>query len=464
LTDLGDVLHAHVAALFPICRSITGPGLRETLRYIADHIPLRISEVPTGTKVLDWEVPPEWRVRGATLRTLDGRTLIDFRHNTLHLLQYSTPVDRVVPLRELQAHLHSLPEQPDLIPYRTSYYARNWGFCLADRERQALTDDAYHVEIDTSLEPGSLSYGECLLPGDSAQEVLISAHCCHPSLANDNLSSIAVAIELARALSQRPHRFSYRFLFAPGTIGAIAWLHFNRDARARIAHGLVLTCLGDPAPPSYKRSRKGTAPIDRYADYVLREAGNGDRIAPFAPTGYDERQFCSPGFDLPMGCLMRSPGGSFPEYHTSADTPAFVTGAALANSFSVIRQILDLVERDGSFRNTSPLGEPQLGRRGLYDGERAAGLNRMAVDAQSVGRHAVAARHRRTCRIAVHRHRRRRRRVARGGSAGARGCPAGQVFWRGRSVRLVISAVAGKRYSIITTSATSDGWSRRSGV
>jgi aminopeptidase-like protein len=379
LTDIGEVLHAHVAALFPLCRSITGAGLRATLRYIGEHIPLRVREVPTGTRVLDWEVPPEWSVRGATLRTLDGRTLVDFRRNNLHLLQYSTPVDRIVPLDELQAHLFSLPEQPGLIPYRTSYYARNWGFCLSDQDRRALTDKAYRVHIDTSLEPGSLTYGECFLPGQSAREVLISAHCCHPSLANDNLSSIAVAIELARTLAGRSRRLGYRFLFAPGTIGAISWLHFNRDAPERIAHGLVLTCLGDPAPPSYKRSRKGTAAIDRYAGYVLRESGNGDRISPFSPTGYDERQFCSPGFDLPMGCLMRSPGGSFPQYHTSDDTPSFVTGAALADSLSVARRILDLVECDGTFRNTSPYGEPQLGRRGLYDGERAAGLDRMAV-------------------------------------------------------------------------------------
>lgn len=379
MTDIGEALHAHVAALFPICRSITGAGLRATLGYIGQHIPLQIHEIASGTPVLDWEIPPEWNVRGATLRTLDGRSVVDFRRNNLHLLNYSTPVDRVVPLAELQTHLHSLPEQPDLIPYRTSYYARNWGFCLADRDRQALTDEAYRVVIDTTLEPGSLTYGECLLPGDSAQEVLFSAHCCHPSLANDNLSSIAVAIELARQLAERPRRFSYRFVFAPGTIGAITWLHHNRDARERVAHGLVLTCLGDPAPPSYKRSRQGTAAIDRYVEYVLREGGNGDRITAFAPTGYDERQFCSPGFDLPMGCLMRSPGGGFPEYHTSADNPSLVTPQALADSLGLLRTIVDMIEHDQTLRNVMPFGEPQLGRRGLYDGERAAGLDRMAV-------------------------------------------------------------------------------------
>jgi len=379
VTDIGNRLHAHVAALFPLCRSITGPGLRDTLRYIGDHIPLQMHDMPSGTPVLDWVIPPEWQVRGATLRTVDGRVLVDFQHNNLHLLQYSTPVDRIVSREELQSHLYSLPDQPDLVPYRTSYYARNWGFCLPERLRRTLTDEVYHVTIDTSLAPGSLTYGECVLPGESPQQILFSAHCCHPSLANDNLSSIAVAIELARAMSVRRRRFSYRFLFAPGAIGAIAWLHFNRDAADRIAHGLVLTCLGDPAPPSYKRSRRETAPIDRYVAHLLRERGNADRILPFAPTGYDERQFCSPGFDLPMGCLMRSPGGSFAEYHTSADNLALVTPDSLAASLRLLQDIVHLIERDETLCNTAPFGEPQLGPRGLYHGERAAGLDRAAV-------------------------------------------------------------------------------------
>jgi aminopeptidase-like protein len=370
--DPGAALHAHVAALYPICRSITGEGLRQTLRYLGERIPLTIHEVPSGTQVLDWTVPPEWNVRGATLRTLSGRTIIDFAWHNLHLVNYSEPVDRVVTRAELQAHLHSLPDQPELIPYRTAYYARDWGFCLADRDRRALDEDAYHVRIDTSLAPGSLSYGECLLPGEVADEVLISAHACHPSLANDNLSSIAVALELASLLAGRTRRLSYRFLFAPGTIGAITWLHRNRAAAARIRHGLVLTCLGDPAPPTYKRSRRGTAAIDRYAAHVLGH----HRLLPFSPTGYDERQFGSPGFDLPVGCLMRSPGGTFPQYHSSADNPDFVTPAALADSLRVLTEIVDVIERDAIWRNTEPYGEPQLGRRGLYGG---AGSDRMAL-------------------------------------------------------------------------------------
>ncbi|MDA8251857.1 MAG: DUF4910 domain-containing protein [Rhodospirillales bacterium] len=365
MTGIGEKLHAHVRELFPILRSITGPGLRATLRQIGAQIPLRVTEVPSGTRVLDWQVPPEWTLREAWVETPDGRRVIDAARHSLHILNYSDAFDGMVLRAELDAHLHSLPEQPALIPYRTSYYVRDWGFCLAHRDRLALTEDRYRVRIDATLAPGSLSYGECVLPGEEAGEVLFSAHCCHPSLANDNLAAIAVAVELARMLAARRRRFTYRFLFAPGTIGAICWLAANRDAASRIRHGLVLTCLGDAAPPSYKQSRRGNAPIDRYAAHVLR----GARIVPFSPTGYDERQFCSPGFDLPVGCLMRSPGGTFAEYHTSADNPDFVRPDALADSLCVLTEIVDLIERDEAWRNTAPHGEPQLGRRGLYDGD-----------------------------------------------------------------------------------------------
>jgi aminopeptidase-like protein len=367
VSEIGAILHAHVAELFPICRSITGEGLRETLRYIAHHVPLRLTEVPSGTQVLDWEVPPEWTLRGARIETLDGRPIVDVRNNNLHIVQYSVPFTGSVSRGELETHLHSLPERPDAIPYVTSYYRRDWGFCLTHRARMALTDPAYRVHVDTELAPGSLTYGECVLPGEEAGEVLISAHCCHPSLANDNLSSIAVAIELARRLAARRRRFTWRFLFAPGTIGAICWLAANRDAPARVRHGLVLTCLGDPAPPTYKRSRQGDAPIDRYVSHVLRGAGAGDRILPFTPLGYDERQFGSPGFNLPVGCLMRSPAGAFPQYHTSDDNLDFVQPVALADSFRLLELIAELIEGDVCYVNTAPYGEPQLGRRGLYD-------------------------------------------------------------------------------------------------
>lgn len=366
MTDILADLYSHVEALFPLCRSITGDGLRATLAHIAEHIPLTVREVPTGTAVLDWEIPQEWNVRDAAIYSLAGDRVVDFKANNLHLLQYSEPIDRIVPRDQLEAHLYSLPDRPDLIPYRTSYYNRTWGFCLSHRQRLSLSDCAYRVVIDSSLEAGSLSYGECYLPGTLTQEVLFSVHCCHPSLANDNLSAIAVAIELARKLVQRPRRFSYRFLFAPGTIGAITWLHFNQDASQRIRHGLVLACLGDDGSPSYKRSRRGDAAIDRYTVRALREAGNTNRVKPFSPIGYDERQYCSPGFDLPMGCLMRSPPKTFPEYHTSADSLGFVRPSALGNSLGLLESIVNVIEQDTTWRSTQPYGEPQLSRRGLY--------------------------------------------------------------------------------------------------
>lgn len=366
MPDPGERLQQHVAALFPICRSITGDGLRETLGYIGRRLPLEMHEVPSGTQVLDWTIPDEWNIRDAFVATPHGRRVIDFQRNNLHIVQYSQPVDRTVTRQELDEHLFSLPEKPELIPYRTAYYTETWGFCLAHRDRLALTDENYHVRIDSALAPGSLSYGECLLRGATAAEVLISAHCCHPSLANDNLSSVAVAIELGRWLSEMPRRYSYRLLFMPGTIGAIAWLHANRETLHRIRHGLVLSCLGDPAPVSYKRSRRGDAPIDRYATAVLRDEGHADRVQPFAPTGYDERQYCSPGFNLPVGRLSRSPGGTFPEYHTSADNLDFVRPDALADSLRILQRIVGMVERNERWQNTSPFGEPQLGRRGLY--------------------------------------------------------------------------------------------------
>lgn len=362
----GEMLHAHCVALFPICRSITGPGLRETLRYIGARIPLEIQEVPSGTPVLDWTVPREWVPRSAWIRRLDGSTVVDFAEHNLHLLQYSHGIDAVVPLAELQRHLHSIPEQPELIPYRTAYYSDSWGFCLPHRLRESLRDEAYRVHIDAELKQGSLSYGECLLRGESEEEVLVSIHSCHPSLANDNLSGIALGLELARSLASRRRRLSWRFLFLPGTIGSLAWLARNREGVGRIRHGLVLTCLGDGGPISYKASRRGDAMIDRVAAHVLRHEAPGNQLLPFSPYGYDERQYCSPGFDLPVGCLMRSPNGTFPEYHSSADNLDFVRPEHLARSFAALAAIAEVLEEDRVLVSTAPHGEPQLGRRGLY--------------------------------------------------------------------------------------------------
>jgi aminopeptidase-like protein len=386
MSGAGATLFAHVEALYPLCRSITGEGLRRTLRHVAAHVPLALSEVPTGTRVLDWEIPREWNPRAAWIRRLSGETVVDFARHNLHLVQYSRALpERVIPIEELRPHLHSLPAQPDLIPYRTAYYADGWGFCLPHRVLEGMTDPAYRVHIDADLAPGSLTYGECALPGRDSGEVLVSAHSCHPSLANDNLAGVACAVELARWLTGRERRFTWRFLFAPGTIGAIAWLAANPDAARRVRHGLVLTCLGDGAPLTYKASRRGDAAIDRIAAHVLRyeapPGAPGNRLRPFSPYGYDERQFCSPGFDLPMGCLMRSPHGEYPEYHTSADDLSLVRPEHLARSLAALQAIAEAIEGDEALLNTAPFGEPQLGRRGLYRpvGGAAADMDQMAL-------------------------------------------------------------------------------------
>jgi aminopeptidase-like protein len=373
-----------IEALYPICRSITGDGLRRSLGLIADEIPLRLTEVPSGTPVFDWTVPREWNVRQAYIATLDGRRVVDFAVSNLHILQYSVPVDRIVERDELRRHLHTLPETPDWIPYRTSYYSENWGFCLSQRQAERLTDERYRVVIDTTLTPGHLTYGEFVLPGVQAEEVLISCHSCHPSLANDNLSGIAVAVMLARRLMARQHRrLTYRFLFIPGTIGSLAWLAANEARVPLVTHGLVLSCLGDSAPFTYKQSRRGDAAIDRITAHVLQASGEPYRLQPFIPYGYDERQYCSPGFDMPVGCLMRSPNGTFPEYHTSADNLGFITPAALTGALETLTRIVDVIEGDATYLNLSPKGEPQLGKRGLYrpiGGQKeAGGFDQMAL-------------------------------------------------------------------------------------
>jgi aminopeptidase-like protein len=364
--ELGSKMFRFMEELFPICRSITGDGIRETLDRISKRIPLEIHDVPTGTEVFDWTIPNEWNIRDAFVKDPNGRRVVDFRDHNLHVMSYSVPVETRMPLSRLREHIHTLPHQPDLIPYRTSYYSEAWGFCMQHERFQQLLEGDYEVRIDSSLEPGSLTFGECLLPGASEDEVLVSCHCCHPSIANDNLSGIALATELAEHLLTLPLRYSYRFLFIPGTIGSIAWLALNEDRVDRIKHGLVVTCVGDAGQPTYKRSRRGDALIDRAAAHVLADSGQPHRIVDFSPYGYDERQYCSPGFDLAVGSLMRTPNGEYPEYHTSADNLDFVDPRSLADSLSLYLKVLDILENDGTFLNLMPRGEPQLGKRGLY--------------------------------------------------------------------------------------------------
>ncbi|RIY07525.1 DUF4910 domain-containing protein [Hymenobacter rubripertinctus] len=363
-------MHALLARLYPICRSITGDGVRQTLAVVGEYLPaLVVHEVPSGTPALDWTVPVEWNIRDAWVKNAAGERVIDFRAHNLHVLQYSQPKHGWVTRQELEEHLFSLPDQPDLIPYRTSYYQPNWGFCLSHRQREQLLDEHYEIGIDSTLdEAGSLTYGELVLPGATEEEVLLSCHCCHPSLANDNLSGLVVAVGLARWLAREPRRYTYRFVFGPGTIGSIVWLSRNPAAVARIRHGLVLTLLGGPGQFTYKQSRRRTAEIDQAVALVLRDAGPPHEVRPWLPYGYDERQYGSPGFNLPVGCLSRTPFGEFPEYHTSADTPDFVRPAELAGSLALVQAVCAALEHNRIYRNLSPFGEPQLGRRGLYKG------------------------------------------------------------------------------------------------
>jgi aminopeptidase-like protein len=362
---VGAELHAFARELYPICRSITGAGTRATLDAISRFVPLARTEVPTGTKVFDWEIPREWNIREAWIANAAGERIVDFGRHNLHVVNYSQPVRARMTLAELRPHLHSLPDHPQWIPYRTSYYRDSWGFCLAHEQLQALADGTYDVCIDSTLAPGSLSIGEAVLPGESSDEILVWTHVCHPSLCNDNLSAIAVAAQLARSISERSRALTYRFVFAPTTIGSIAWLALNESKVARIRHGLVLASLGDRGAFVYKRSRRGDAQVDRAVEYVLEREGTG-QVEDFSPYGYDERQFCSPGFDLPVGRLTRTPNGRYPEYHTSADNLEFITPQSLAASLQTCETICAVLEGNRRYRNLAPKCEPRLGPRGLY--------------------------------------------------------------------------------------------------
>ncbi|MEU9605685.1 DUF4910 domain-containing protein [Streptomyces sp. NPDC048057] len=367
MTGLGEQMHALVERLYPLCRSITGDGVRATLAIVDEYVPLQVHEVPTGTQVLDWTVPKEWNIKDAYVADAAGNRVVDFAASSLHVLGYSVPVSARMPLAELRDHLHTLPDHPTWVPYRTSYYRPEWGFCLAQQTLDALPEGEYEVRIDSTLADGHLTYAEHVVPGQVPDEVIVSCHVCHPSLANDNLAGIAVATYLARELAERKPWYTYRFLFAPGTIGAITWLARNAERIDRVKHGLVLACAGDRGALTYKQSRRGDAEIDRVLRYVLASSERPHRITDFTPYGYDERQFCSPGFDLGVGSLSRTPYAGYPEYHTSADDPGFVTPAAMADTLAVCREACAVLDRNRRYLNLSPCGEPQLGRRGLYD-------------------------------------------------------------------------------------------------
>lgn len=363
---VGRAMHDLMAELYPICRSITGDGVRETLRMIQKRIPLEMREVPSGTNVFDWTVPLEWNVSDAYVMNPEGKRVINFKEHNLHVMSYSEPVRKKMSLPELRPHLFTLPDHPEWIPYRTAYYKENWGFCLRHSDLEQFSDGEYEVVIDSSFRSGSLTYGECYLRGETSDEVLVSCHVCHPSLCNDNLSGIALAVFLAQWMSATTRRYSYRFLFIPGTIGSITWLAQNEEMASRIKHGLVLTGVGDAGAITYKKSRQGNAEIDRAMAHVLKHSGDSYRIIDFFPYGYDERQYCSPGFDLPVGCFMRTPHGQYPEYHSSADNLNFVKAESLAQSYHRCLDLFELLEGNRTYMNQNPKCEPQLGRRGLY--------------------------------------------------------------------------------------------------
>jgi len=364
--DFGESIHALMTDLYPICRSITGPGVTETLQRLQKEIPLEIREVPSGTPALDWTVPLEWTIRDAWVKNQHGEKVIDFKNSTLHVVNYSQPVKATLSLAELKKNLFSLPEKPTAIPYRTTYYDAAWGFCLSHEDLLKLEDGDYEVFIDSTLEPGFLRYGELVIKGKVDSEVLVTTHVCHPSMANDNLSGIGVATFLAKTIAESSPYFTYRFLFIPGTIGSLSWLAAHDGNLPDIRHGLILTGVGDPGPPTYKRSRRGNTEIDRAMEYVLKAGWGNYSIRDFTPFGYDERQFCSPGFDLPVGCLMRTPHGEYPEYHNSLDNLEFVKPVNLEDTCRLCLQGFQVLEDNRTYQNLFPKGEPQLGKRGLY--------------------------------------------------------------------------------------------------
>lgn len=364
----GQDLHARVAEVMAIPRALTGDGVRTLLAHLRTRLPdLRTVEVPSGTEVLDWRVPEEWNLRRAVLHGPDGQVVADSDRSLLEVLGYAEPVDVELDLAALQPHLHSLPDQPDVIPWRNSYYRRAWGFCLPDKVRRALPEGTYHAVVDATLEPGHLTYGELVLPGETDEEVLVTAHVCHPVMANDNASGVAVAAAAAEALQGRALRRTHRFVFAPGTIGAVTWLATHREVVDRVVGGVVVSGVGDPGERiTWKRSRRGDTPMDTAMRLALRDARVAHDLVDYTPWGYDERQFNSLGYDLGVGLLQRTPHGTYPEYHTSADDLSFVRPDHLAQSLAVLLGALEGLEADRPVRNLKPHGEPQLGPRGLW--------------------------------------------------------------------------------------------------
>ena len=362
---VGEESIALMRELFPLPRSLTGNGVRQTLAALAREVPLEIIETRSGTQVFDWTVPDEWTLRRAWVEGPTGERVVDAADSSLHVLGYSTPVDVELELEQLREHVYTHDEEPDSVPYRTSYWEEQWGICMSRRNLESLEPGRYRVVIDSTLAPGSLTSGEVTIPGRLEDEFILSTYICHPALANDNLSGVVLLWALARALARQDLLYTYRLLWSPGTLGPLCWLDRNRGTIDRVKHGLAVSCVGDPGPLRFKRSRRGDTTIDRAAASVL-SAYTGSIVADWSPGGGDERQFCSPGFDLAVGTFSRTPHGLFPEYHSSADNLDLVTPHALGESFQTILKIIGVVETNATYVNLSPYGEPQLGRRGLY--------------------------------------------------------------------------------------------------
>ena len=378
----GQNLHSFIKKLYPICRSITGNGTRETLKIIKEKMPIEIREVSTGTEVFDWAIPKEWNIKDGYVKNSAGKKVIDFKKSNLHVLNYSIPIKKKMKLTELKKHLFTLSDYPEWTPYFTSYYKEEWGFCLSHKEFLKLKDGEYEVFIDSTLEKGHLTYGELFLPGKKKEEILFFTYICHPSLANDNLSGIAILTFLAESLKDLKLNYSYRFLFIPETIGAITWLSLNEDKIKNIKFGLVATCAGDPGDSTYKKTREGDNLLDKIAEKVLSDSGCPYKIIDFFPSGSDERQFSSPGFKLPIGSLMRTMYGRYPEYHTSADNLDFIKAEKLQDSLNKYSEIVFILENNAKFINLNPKGEPQLGRRGIYD--MLGGIRKERIDQNAI--------------------------------------------------------------------------------
>ncbi len=369
MQDEIQLLETYFDRLWPICRSITGNGLRESFKILSEIIPLQLTEVPTGTKVFDWEIPKEWNIRDAYIVTPSGKKICEFKKNNLHILNYSAPFNGKVDYDELKKHLYSLPDQPDAIPYMTSYYKEDWGFCISHKELLQLeTSGEYEVVIESSLMNGNLTYGEAVLKGKTDQEVIFSSYLCHPSMANNELSGpLALAALYRRLSSMKERKYTYRFILAPETIGVIAYLaKMGEHLRKNVVAGYVLTCCGDSGSFTFKRSRKGNSLADRVAVHALKQSGVNATILDFSIGGSDERQYCSAGFNLPVGSLMRTPYKQYKEYHTSLDNKSFISFTALSETVSMYETIARILEVNDRYKTTMPWCEPQLGKRGLY--------------------------------------------------------------------------------------------------